>query len=242
MTTLSDLTLKQLTTAYGVLAQVEVQAKTFNGKTRAIARLEALMADNTLTLADVLKAAGVEDETTAEPAADAPMPEPAPEAEPAAPLPEPVAEAPETKAEPERPARRDAARLTAEALRPLAWLDIEHLAERADGSIVFAVNDTTITVGDVRRARAALAALPSRSAGRARPGTPRQPRTGTKQETILALLRRPQGATIAEIADTAGGWQSHSVRGFLAGLKKKGFTVTSEKPEGATERLYKLPA
>jgi len=165
------------------------------------------------------------------------LPDPAPAPEPATPLPE----GPETKAEPEQPAPRDTARLIAEALRPLAWLDIEHLAERADDSIVFAVNDTTITVGDVRRARAALAALPGRSAGRARPGTPRQPRTGTKQETILALLRRPQGATIAEIAATAGGWLPHSMRGFLAGLKKKGFTVTSEKPEGAAERTYKLP-
>ena len=69
-----------------------------------------------------------------------------------------------------------------------------------------------------------------------------KPRTGTKQETILALLRRPRGATIAEIADTAGGWQPHSVRGFLAGLKKKGHAVTSEKPDGAAERRYHLPA
>ena len=74
------------------------------------------------------------------------------------------------------------------------------------------------------------------------PVTPRQPRTGTKQETILALLRRPQGTTLAEIAQTAGNWQPHTVRGFLAGLKKKGFAVTSEKPAGTTERTYRLAA
>ena len=69
-----------------------------------------------------------------------------------------------------------------------------------------------------------------------------KPRTGTKRETILALLRRPAGATLAEIADTAGGWQPHSVRGFLAGLKKKGFHVTSEKTTGGAVRTYHLPA
>jgi hypothetical protein len=41
---------------------------------------------------------------------------------------------------------------------------------------------------------------------------------------VLALLRRDEGATIAQIIE-ATGWQSHTVRGFLAGLKRKGTTV-----------------
>jgi hypothetical protein len=41
---------------------------------------------------------------------------------------------------------------------------------------------------------------------------------------VLALLRRDEGATIVQIID-ATGWQSHTVRGFLAGLKRKGITV-----------------
>jgi hypothetical protein len=56
------------------------------------------------------------------------------------------------------------------------------------------------------------------------PATPRQPRTGTKQEAVLALLRRDEGTTIADVID-ATGWQPHTVRGFLAGLKRKGVTV-----------------
>jgi hypothetical protein len=56
------------------------------------------------------------------------------------------------------------------------------------------------------------------------PGAPRKPREGTKQEAVLALLRRAEGATIAQIID-ATGWQSHTVRGFLAGLKRKGIAV-----------------
>ncbi len=60
----------------------------------------------------------------------------------------------------------------------------------------------------------------------ARPATtgPRRPRTGTKQEAVLAMLSRPDGATVAQIAE-ATDWASHTVRGFLAGLKKKGITV-----------------
>jgi len=55
-------------------------------------------------------------------------------------------------------------------------------------------------------------------------GTPRGPREGTKQQTVLTLLRRDEGATIAQIME-ATAWQSHTVRGFLAGLKKKGTQV-----------------
>ena len=41
---------------------------------------------------------------------------------------------------------------------------------------------------------------------------------------MLAHLRRDEGATIAQIIG-ATSWRSHTVRGFLAGLKRKGITV-----------------
>jgi hypothetical protein len=67
------------------------------------------------------------------------------------------------------------------------------------------------------------------------------PREGSKQAEMIAMLRRPEGATIAQIAD-ATGWQPHTVRGAIAGaLKKKlGLTVTSEKPEGGGDRVYRV--
>lgn len=70
----------------------------------------------------------------------------------------------------------------------------------------------------------------------------RTPREGTKQATLIAMLRAPDGATIEEIM-AATGWQSHTVRGAMAGaLKKKlGLEVTSEKVENRG-RAYKLPA
>ena len=43
---------------------------------------------------------------------------------------------------------------------------------------------------------------------------------------MLNLLRREEGATVAQIAEETG-WVSHTVRGFLAGLKKKGIQVTT---------------
>jgi hypothetical protein len=54
------------------------------------------------------------------------------------------------------------------------------------------------------------------------------------------MLRRPEGATIAQICD-ATGWQTHTVRGTFAGaLKKKlGLAVLSEKVEGRG-RVYRI--
>jgi hypothetical protein len=56
---------------------------------------------------------------------------------------------------------------------------------------------------------------------------------------ILALLSRPEGATLAQMQE-ATGWQAHSVRGAVAGTikKKLGRTVTSEKVEGT--RVYRI--
>jgi hypothetical protein len=76
--------------------------------------------------------------------------------------------------------------------------------------------------GPMQALRAALAGKPSRAPRE--PGARRKPREGTKQEAVLALLRRDEGATIAQIIE-ATGWQSHTVRGFLAGLKRKGISV-----------------
>jgi len=64
-------------------------------------------------------------------------------------------------------------------------------------------------------------------------------RGNSKQENVLGLLRAPSGATIETITK-ATGWQSHSVRGFLAGVvrKKLKLTLQSEKIDG--ERVYRF--
>ena len=65
-------------------------------------------------------------------------------------------------------------------------------------------------------------------------------REGTKQARLIAMLRRTEGATIAEIVE-ATSWQPHTVRGALAGALKKrlGLTITSEKVEGRG-RVYRM--
>ncbi len=68
----------------------------------------------------------------------------------------------------------------------------------------------------------------------------RKPREGTKQQQMIDLMRRPKGATLAEVVE-ATGWQQHTIRGAMAGaLKKKlGLTITSEKDE-SRGRVYKI--
>jgi hypothetical protein len=76
--------------------------------------------------------------------------------------------------------------------------------------------------------RTLLAGKPARAPRQAT--APRKPREGTKQEQVLAMLRRPEGATVAQIAE-ATGWAQHTVRGFFAGLKKKGHAVEVKSRE-----------
>ena len=70
----------------------------------------------------------------------------------------------------------------------------------------------------------------------------RKHRDGTKEAMLIDMLRRPEGATIAQII-AATGWQAHTVRGAFAGAlkRKRGLTVTSEKPDGG-ERVYRTAA
>jgi hypothetical protein len=63
--------------------------------------------------------------------------------------------------------------------------------------------------------------------------------TPSKKDRFLALLQRDEGAAIAEIVE-ATGWQSHSARAMLTGLRKGGTEVTKLKVEGVTR--YQIPA
>lgn len=68
-----------------------------------------------------------------------------------------------------------------------------------------------------------------------------EPARVSKLATIITLLQVPDGATIDALG-TATGWQSHSVRGAIAGsLKRKGYAITSAKPEDGPRR-YRIEA
>lgn len=70
----------------------------------------------------------------------------------------------------------------------------------------------------------------------------KQPRTrdNSKQAQVIAMLRRPEGATIAQICE-ATGWKQHTVRGTFSGAfkKKLGLEITSTKESGG-QRLYRI--
>ena len=61
----------------------------------------------------------------------------------------------------------------------------------------------------------------------------------SKQDAVIAMLRRPEGATVYEVA-SATGWQRHTVRGVFSGtLKKKlGLTIASANEERG--RVYRI--
>ena len=59
-------------------------------------------------------------------------------------------------------------------------------------------------------------------------GTPKPtPRAGTKQAQMIELLKRPEGATVEQIA-AATGWQHHTIRGAISGALKKKLGLTVE--------------
>jgi hypothetical protein len=108
-----------------------------------------------------------------------------------------------------RTARLDGPRQAGQALLD-AW---DGLAEggRADVAEI---------AGPIAGLRAALAASASADQRADRPS----PRTDTKQAQVLTMLARDEGASGPQIAE-AMGWAPHTVRGFLAGVAKRGINV-----------------
>ena len=60
----------------------------------------------------------------------------------------------------------------------------------------------------------------------------------SKSALVLKLLGRAKGATIAEIEGPTG-WQPHSSRAYLSGLRKKGRSVVREQRK-AGETAYRI--
>jgi hypothetical protein len=80
--------------------------------------------------------------------------------------------------------------------------------------------------GKVKKAMTAARATTEPEAAGEPSGKP-TPRAGTKQALMIEMLKRPEGATVEQIA-AATGWQHHTIRGAISGALKKKLGLTIE--------------
>jgi hypothetical protein len=94
------------------------------------------------------------------------------------------------------------------------------------------------TVGDrealIDQLWSAIEALPD-------PDQPSDTQRPSKQDAVIAMLQRPEGATIDEVA-TVMGWQRHTVRGLFSGTLKKKLGLTLASAQEERGRVYRIAA
>ena len=129
----------------------------------------------------------------------------------------------------------------------LRAIEIEDVAEATDNSTAADPND--VAAPDVStqaksserpgRAKRLGAKKTAAVSARATKASSDQVKPDSKQDKIVALLQRPEGATLDVLVKETQ-WQKHSVRGFLAGTvrKKLKLPLLSEKIDGV--RTYRI--
>ncbi len=130
-----------------------------------------------------------------------------------------------------------ALRITRRGLKAIAVGDNPDVGQNAaDGKATAERGDAEGAAIDAKRGR--FRARSGQEAGEDSTAPAPGGRPRSKQATIVELLQRPEGATIAAVM-AATGWQQHSVRGFLAAVRKKlGLRLVSDKV--GDERVYRI--
>ena len=115
--------------------------------------------------------------------------------------------------------------------------------EEAVGLVLTGAGRTAIGVADPADSVASLATDGDGQtvSGREDAGQGRAPaapapgpaRRSSKRDHVVALLTRPDGASVAEVCEETG-WLPHSARAFLTGLRKQGHTLARERTDGVT--------
>lgn len=67
----------------------------------------------------------------------------------------------------------------------------------------------------------------------AKPAAAASPKSPSKIGSVVALLERSEGTTLAEMVE-ATGWLPHTTRAALTGLRKKGRKINKAKVDGVT--------
>ncbi|MBO6727667.1 MAG: DUF3489 domain-containing protein [Rhizobiaceae bacterium] len=80
-------------------------------------------------------------------------------------------------------------------------------------------------------------------ANRKRLAALRVPKTAakTKKDQLIGLLSKPSGARASVLVERLG-WQPHTVRAALSGLRKQGFEIATSKSAKTGEALYAITA
>lgn len=134
---------------------------------------------------------------------------------------------------------------------PRVGLRITALGQEALGTVdasAIAANTAVPATGSRKPAAERTKRRPEQPTGRGSQAEPpresrkpaRDAKPGTKQAKLIRLLRRGRGASVAELQRQLG-WQPHTVRAALTGLRKKGLEIARTKADrGAT--IYRIPA
>jgi hypothetical protein len=104
-------------------------------------------------------------------------------------------------------------------------VDTSTPAADADGTATPAKSKPTRGKGRARAGKTATVTGKPEAGGE--PAAKPTPRTGTKQALMIDMLKRPEGATVEQIA-AATGWQHHTIRGAISGALKKKLGLTVE--------------
>jgi predicted ArsR family transcriptional regulator len=68
-----------------------------------------------------------------------------------------------------------------------------------------------------------------------------QTKPKTKKDQLIQMLTRKSGADVATISDKLG-WQLHTTRAALTGLRKAGFEISREKLGEGKPLSYRITA